>query len=52
MENADAKPITMRDMKAIERLSIARAKCELRDFVTGDDARSAIRIYIVKHSKH
>lgn len=40
-----AKPITARDLKAIERLSIARAKTELREVATVDDARDAIRIY-------
>ncbi|MBQ9024796.1 MAG: minichromosome maintenance protein MCM [Methanobrevibacter sp.] len=40
-----AKPITARDLKAISRLSIARAKTELRDVVTVDDAREAILIY-------
>ena len=40
-----AKPITARDLKAIERLTIARAKTELREVATVDDARDAIRIY-------
>lgn len=40
-----AKPITARDLKAIERLTIARAKTELRDKANVDDARCAIRIY-------
>ncbi len=38
-------PITMRDGRAIARLSIARAKCELREKVTLDDVKDAIRIY-------
>lgn len=40
-----AKPITTRDLKAIERLTIARAKTELRDVATIHDAEEAIRIY-------
>lgn len=40
-----AKPITTRDLMAMERLAIARAKTELRDIATLDDAKEAIRIY-------
>ena len=40
-----AKPITTRDLMAMERLTIAHAKTELRDVATVDDAREAIRIY-------
>ena len=40
-----AKPITARDLKAIERLTIARAKTELREVATIDDAKAALRIY-------
>lgn len=40
-----AKPITARDLKAIERLSIAKAKTRLSDVVSVDDARNAIRVY-------
>ena len=43
--NEDAKPITTRDLMAMERLTIARAKTELREVATVDDAREAIRIY-------
>ncbi|MDP3424502.1 MAG: minichromosome maintenance protein MCM [Burkholderiaceae bacterium] len=43
--NEDSKPITPRDMKAIERLSIARAKLELREYVTKEDAIEAINIF-------
>lgn len=43
--NEDSKPITPRDMKAIERLSIARAKVELREYVTREDAIEAINIF-------
>lgn len=43
--NEDSKPITPRDMKAIQRLSIARAKVELREYVTLLDAECAIQIF-------
>lgn len=39
------KPITLRELGAINRLSIARAKVELRDVVTVEDTKEAIRIY-------
>lgn len=39
------KPITLRELGAINRLSIARAKVELRDTVTVEDTKEAIRIY-------
>ena len=41
----DGKPITARDLKALERLSIARAKCENRSEATIEDAIEAIEIY-------
>ena len=41
----DGKPITARDLKALERLTIARAKCENRSEATVDDAIEAIEIY-------
>lgn len=44
-ENPDSKPITPRDLEAISRLSIARAKVELRDFVNEKDAEDAIEIF-------
>lgn len=44
-EDDSAKPVTARDLKAIERLTIARAKCELRETATIEDAECAIRIY-------
>lgn len=44
-ENPDSKPITPRDLEAIERLSVARAKVELREYVTLDDAKCAIDIF-------
>ena len=44
-EDNDAKPITTRDLMAIERLTIARAKTELREDATIGDAEEAIRIY-------
>jgi replicative DNA helicase Mcm len=44
-ENQDGKPITARDLKSLERLTIARAKCEGRNFTKQSDAEEAIRIY-------
>ena len=40
-----SKPITARDLLSLERLTIARAKCELRDTATVSDAECSIRIY-------
>lgn len=45
LETSDGKPITARDLKALERLTIARAKTELREVATSHDAMDAIRIY-------
>ena len=45
LETSDGKPITARDLKALERLTIARAKTELREVATQSDAMDAIRIY-------
>ena len=39
------KPVTARDLKSLERLTIARAKCEGRDVTKLSDAEEAIRIY-------
>ena len=36
-ESSDGKPITPRDLKALERLTIARAKCEFRQEATVKD---------------
>ena len=44
-ESDSAKPITTRDLMAMERLTIAHAKTELREVATIDDAKEAIRIY-------
>ena len=41
----DGKPITARDLKSLERLTIARAKCEGRTITKISDAEHAIRIY-------
>ena len=43
--SSDGKPITARDLKALERLTIARAKCENRSEATVEDAIDAIEIY-------
>ena len=45
LRDGSAKPITTRDLMALERLTIARAKTELRDLANIDDAKHAIRIY-------
>ena len=45
MRDDSAKPITTRDLMALERMTIARAKTELRDVATKDDAQEAIAIY-------
>ena len=44
-ESYDGKPITARDLKSLERLTIARAKCEGRNVTKLSDAEDAIRIY-------
>ena len=44
-DSNDGKPITARDLKALERLTIARAKCENRSEATANDALDAIGIY-------
>ena len=44
-QNMDGKPITARDLKSLERLTIARAKCEGRTTTKRSDAEHAIRIY-------
>ena len=41
----DGKPITARDLKSLERLTIARAKCEGRTDTKLSDAEHAIKIY-------
>jgi DNA helicase MCM8 len=40
----DSTPVTTRQLEAMIRLSEARAKCEMRNVVTLDDARDAIEI--------
>ena len=45
LQTSDGKPITPRDLKALERLTIARAKCEYRQEATITDAIEAIDIY-------
>ncbi|MDO5860818.1 minichromosome maintenance protein MCM [Methanobrevibacter sp.] len=44
-QSHDGKAITARDLKSLERLTIARAKCEGRTLTTINDAEDAIRIY-------
>ena len=45
LDSNDGKPITARDLKSLERLTIARAKCEGRTVTKLSDAEHAIRIY-------
>ena len=45
-ESDDGKPITPRDLKALERLTIASAKSELRCEANEDDVERVLRIYI------
>ena len=45
IQSNDGKPITARDLKSLERLTIARAKCEGRTLTKRSDAEHAIRIY-------
>jgi replicative DNA helicase Mcm len=45
IQSNDGKPITARDLKSLERLTIARAKCEGRTTTKISDAEHAIRIY-------
>lgn len=42
----ESKPITPREMRVMQRLAVARAKIELRDEVTVEDAEEAIDIYV------
>ena len=44
-QNPKSKPITARDLKALERLTIEKAKTRLSDEATVSDAENAIRIY-------
>ena len=45
-ESNEGKPITPRDLKALERLVIASAKSELRCEANEDDVERVLRIYI------
>ena len=45
LQSNDGKPITARDLKSLERLTIARAKCEGRTVTKRSDAEHAIHIY-------
>lgn len=46
-EDDSAKPITTRDLMALERLTIAKAKTRLSNLATREDAENAVRIYSV-----
>lgn len=45
LQDQSAKPITARDLKALERLTIMRSKTELRENATVEDAECAINLY-------
>lgn len=45
LSSSDGKPITARDLKALERMTIASAKSRLSEEATIDDASRVIRIY-------
>ena len=45
LQDQSAKPITARDLKALERLTIMRSKTELRENATVTDAECAIQLY-------
>ncbi|KUK99182.1 MAG: DNA replication initiator (Cdc21/Cdc54) [Parcubacteria bacterium 32_520] len=44
-EDPDSKPITPRDLEALKRLTIARARINLREYATVEDAMEGISIY-------
>ena len=46
LESRDGKPITPRDLKALERLTIASAKSELRCEANTDDVERVLEIYM------
>ena len=45
-ETRDGKPITPRDLKALERLTIASAKSELRCTATVEDVNRVLKVYL------
>jgi len=44
-EDPDSKPITPRDLEALKRLTIAKARINLKEYATVEDAKEAISIY-------
>lgn len=46
LDSDDGKPITPRDLKALERLTIASAKAELRCTATESDVERVLQIYM------
>lgn len=44
-EDDEAKPITVRDLLAVERIAVTYAKIHLRNYVNELDAKEAIRVY-------
>lgn len=45
-QSDEGKPITPRDLKALERMTIASAKSELREEATVEDVNRVLRIYL------
>lgn len=45
VNNSDGKPVTIRDMLAVKRLTIARARSELKYYADVEHAQDAILIY-------
>jgi DNA replicative helicase MCM subunit Mcm2 (Cdc46/Mcm family) len=50
-EDDEGKPITPRDLKALERLAIASAKSELRCTATSKDVKRVLKIYMYSLDK-
>lgn len=44
-EDDESKPITPRDLGALKRIALTIARIRLRNYVTAEDAKEAIRIY-------
>lgn len=46
LHSDEGKPITPRDLKALERMTIASAKSELREVATAKDVERVLKIYL------
>ena len=51
LDSKEGKPITPRDLKALERLAIASAKSELRCTATSNDVKRVLKIYMYSLDK-